>query len=511
MDSISDNKRIAKNTIMLYIRMIVMMLISLFTTRIVLQVLGVADLGIVNVVGGIVSLITMISSSMTLTVQRFISYDLGKRDIEELNKTFSTAVLLHVVLALFVVAIGETVGLYFLKHHINYPEERAEAVMWVYQLSLLTACIGITQIPYSALIVAYEKMGIYAYFTISDVILKLLSVYLLWVVPFDKLIFFSLFHTTVAILMMEVYRIYCRRQFLEVRFRFGIHKEKFKHLTNFAGWSAFGELAWAGTNQGVTIILNMFFGPAVNAARGIGFQIQSAVIRFVSAFQTAINPQIIKLYAAGNILQMQKLVHRGTCLSVYLTLLLSLPVILEPDYLIYIWLGQVPEHVVVFTQLVLINIMLDMLSNLLPTVVKAYGKISAYQMIVSMVLGLNFPLSYLAFYFGLPAYSSFVVYSGISVALLGVRLILIRKMMGISIREYMLNVLWSVVKVCALALPLPIYVSMSLEDSFVNVAVVAFVSVLCVAFAVYTLGLYKGEKEILKMKLRDCLSTFIRK
>lgn len=496
---------------MLYIRMLVTMLISLFTSRIVLQVLGVTDLGIVNVVGGIVGLMTMVSASMSLSVQRFISYDLGKRDVKELNKTFSTAILLHVVLALVVLAIGETVGLYFLKHHINYPEERAEAVMWVYQLSLLTACMSITQIPYSALIVAYEKMGIYAYFTISDVILKLLSVYLLWIIPFDKLIFFSIFHAAVAILMMEVYRIYCRRQFHEVKFRFGIHKEKVKHLANFAGWSTFGELAWAGTNQGVTIILNMFFCPAVNAARGIAFQIQGAVLRFISAFQTAMNPQIIKLYAAGDIRHMQKLVHRGTCLSVYLTLVLSLPVILKTDYLIHLWLGQVPAYVVVFTQLVLINIMFDMLSNLLTTVVKAYGKIAVYQIAVGLVLSLNFPLTYLSLYLGFPAYSSYIVYGCIAITLLGVRLFLIRKMIGYSIRMYAKDVIWSITKVCLLALPLPIYLSISLENTFINVVTVSVASVLSVAITVYTIGLQKEEREILKNKLYENLSTFIKK
>lgn len=496
---------------MLYIRMLVMMLISLFTSRIVLQVLGVTDLGITNVVGGIVSLMTMISGSMSLSVQRFLSYDLGQRDKKELNKTFSTAILLHVMLALVILLIGETGGLYFLKYHINYPEDRAVAVMWVYQLSLISACIGITQIPYSALIIAYEKMGIYAYFTVSDVLIRLLSIYLLWITPFDKLIFYSIFGTAVGLLMMAVYYVYCRRQFREVRFKFGIHKEKIKHLANFAGWSTFGELAWAGTNQGVTIILNIFFGPAVNAARGIAFQIQGAVMRFVSTFQTAMNPQIIKLYAAGDIHGMEKLVHRGTCFSVYLTLLLSLPVILKTDYLIYLWLGQVPEHLVIFAQLILINILVDMLSNLLSTVAKAHGKIGGYQMSVALILGLNFPLTYLAFYLGFPAYVSFIVYGCISLVLLGLRLLLIRGMTGLSIRSYVADVIWPIAKVSVLALPLPIYASIILDNSFTDVVIASAISVLSVGISVYTLGLHESEKDLLKNKIQEKLSLIFGK
>lgn len=511
MDSLSSNKRIAKNTIMLYIRMLVMMLISLFTSRIVLQVLGVIDLGIINVVGGIVGLMTMISGSMALSVQRFFSYDIGTRNTEELNVTFSSAMILHVMLAVIILVIGETVGLYFLKNHIHYPASRAEAVMWVYQLSLMSACISITQIPYSALIIAYEKMGIYAYFTISDVIIRLLFIYFLWAIPYDKLIFFSIFSSSVGLLMMSVYHFYCRKQFREVRFKFGFHKEKLKHLANFAGWSTFGELAWAGTNQGVTIILNIFFGPVVNAARGIAFQIQGAVMRFVSTFQTAMNPQIIKLYAVGDIQSMQKLVHRGTCFSVYLTLLLSLPVILETDYIIYLWLGQVPEHLVIFSKLILINIMLDMLSNLLATVAKAYGKIGGYQMSVALILGLNFPLTYFAFHFGFPAYVSFIVYGGISLALLGLRLLLIQKMTGLSIRSYIAEVLWPIVRVCILALPLPVCVSIILEHSFANVVIVCAISLLSVAIAVYALGLNNAEKKMIKNQIQSRLSLLLGK
>lgn len=478
------------------------MFLSLFTSRVILQALGVNDLGIVNVVGGVVGLMTLINSSMSLSVQRFIAYDLGKRDNTQLNVTFCISFIVHIMIALTVFLLGETLGLYFLQNFIQYPANRSNAVMWVYQLSLLSTCIGITQIPYSALIVAYEKMGAFAYLSILDVLLRLLLIYTLLVTPYDKLICYSLFGFIVSLLMMAIHWIYCIRVFRNVRFRWIWRKAEALRLFDFAGWSTFGELAWLGTNQGVTIVINIFFGTAVNAARGISFQIKGAVMRFIAAFQTAMNPQIIKLYANGEFVKMKNLVNRGTCYSFYLALLLSLPIILKTDYLIYLWLGQVPDYLVLFTQLVLLNVMFDMLSNLLATVAKAQGNIKRYQITVTMLLALNFPITYGLYAMGCAPYSAYVVYGCVSIGLLFVRLLLLKRMVGLSVFAYVREVLIPITLVSFAAIPLPILTKMYYsQNAFLDCVIVSTTSVLSVAVAVYVLGLRQQERNMLKTKI----------
>lgn len=478
------------------------MFLSLFTSRIILQALGVNDLGILNVVGGIMGLMPLINSSMSLSVQRFLAYDLGKRDTAQLNVTFSIALIAHALLAALVFLIGETVGLYFLKNFINFPPERSEAVMWVYQLSLISTCIGIAQNPYTALIIAYEKMGAFAYLSILDVVLRLSLVYMLLVTPYDKLICYSIFDFFVSLILLSIYRIYCFRTLKNVRFRWVWRKADALRLFNFTGWSTFGELSWLGTNQGVTIIINVFFGTAVNAARGISFQIKGAVMKFIAAFQTAMNPQIIKLYANGEFDKMKTLVNRGTCYSFYLALFLSLPIILKTDYLIYLWLGQVPDYLVLFTQLVLLNVMFDMLSNLLATVAKAQGNIKRYQITVTMLLALNFPITYGLYAMGCAPYSAYVVYGCVSIGLLFVRLLLLKRMVGLSVFAYVREVLIPITLVSFAAIPLPILTKMYYsQNTFLDCVIVSTTSVLSVAVAVYVLGLRQQERNMLKTKI----------
>lgn len=508
MSDIANNKRIAKNTLLLYLRMLLTMGLSLYTSRLVLQVLGIHDVGINSVVGSVITMMTIVNASMSLSMQRFFSYDLGRRDITGLNTCFSMSMILHIFMALLVLLLGETLGLYMVLNHINYPPERSMAVMWVYQLSLISASLGITQIPYTALIVAYEKMGAFAYLSVLSALLQFALILLIKYLPYDKLICYSLSNLSIGILMMSLHVVFCMRVFREIRFRWIWDKSIARKMIDFAGWSTLGELAWMGTNQGVTVVINLFFGTAVNAVRGIAFQIKAAVMKFVAAFQTAMNPQIIKLYAAGEMEEMQKLVNRGTCFSFYLSFFLSLPLLLKTELIIHLWLGQVPQHIVIFSQLILLNIMCDILSNLLTTVVKAHGQIRTYQIIVSSILMLNCPITYGLYYYGAPPCAAYVVYSVISLALLPTRLVLLKRMVNISIRKYIGEVLRPILMVSAVASLLPLMADHVFSESTVqDFLIVAGISAVSVAATVYLLGLHPNERQLINSKIRTLLKS----
>lgn len=509
MSSFADNKKIAKNTIALYVRMVVMLVISFFTSRIILQALGIVDIGINNVVGGIVSLLTIVNGSMTLSVQRFLSFEIGKRDSESLNQLFSAAVIIHFLLGLLILFFGETLGLYFLTHYINYPIERETAVMWVYQMALFGSFLGSIQVPYTAIVVAYEKMHIFAHITVLDVVIRLLLVSLLLVIPYDKLIFFSIFGASTGLIMFTISRIYVRMVFRDIRFRFIIEKEKFKSLITFAGWSTFGEFAWAGTNQGVNILLNVFFGPAINGARGIAYQVQHIVLRFIQSYQTAMQPQIVKLYAAGELNNMQNLVYKGTCFSYYLALFFSLPIILEPNFLLWLWLGSVPEHLALFTQLVLGNVLLDMLTNLLTVAAKAYGRIGRYQMTVSCILGMNFVFSYIALHLGMPAYAVFIVYAFISLALVVTRLYLLQQMIPeMTARKFLREAIVPIVQVSVAAIIIPLTSKILLPEIPCRALVICSISAISVLAVVWCIGLSSHDRAKLKQKVHSIILRF---
>lgn len=496
-----NNKRIAKNTALLYVRMIITLLVALYTSRVVLQVLGVTDFGIYNVVGGVVALLGFISSSMSIAIQRFLSYDIGKNDIVSLNKTFNMAILIHALIALIVLLLAETIGLYFLAHHMNFPPERYAAAQWIFHFSVLTCCAKILQVPYNALVISYERMGIFAYLSIAEAALGLLIVYFLQLGDFDRLKLYAVLTFGVALLIMILYSIYCTHKIKEVRFSLFWDRTIFRRLVGFASWSALGEISWGVTIQGVNIVLNLFFGPVVNAARGISYQVLAAINSFVQSFQMAVNPQIIKQYAAGNMAGMQTLVYRSSCFSFYLLLLLSLPILLRTEYILGLWLGQVPPYLVVFCRLILLNAMIDIHSNLLATVAKAYGKIRNYQLTVASILFLNLPLSYIVLKLGYPPESTFIVYTVLSLTLLGVRLVLVHRMVGMLVHNFLKAVIWPVIQHLLTALPIPICLNLFLPNTFVGFITVCFISSLSILLSVYTIGLTSQEKSMITAKV----------
>ena len=316
-----NNKRIAKNTLLLYVRMLFMMGISLYTSRVVLNTLGIEDYGIYNVVGGVVAMFGFINGSMSSATQRYITFALGKGDKQRLQTVFSTTLQIHTLIALIIILLGETIGLWFLYNKMQIPADRMDAAFWVLQCSIISTVVMIVSVPYNADIIAHEKMSAFAYISILEVVLKLMIVYMLVIFSFDKLILYSFLILSIQVLIRFCYSIYCNRHFEETKYKNVWDKSLFKEMTGFAGWSMFGNLAGVLFNQGLNMLLNVFFGPVVNAARGVAVQVQNAVQQFVGNFQMALNPQITKTYAQGDLESMHKLMYRSAKFSFFFTIL----------------------------------------------------------------------------------------------------------------------------------------------------------------------------------------------
>lgn len=489
-----NNKRIAKNTLLLYFRMLLMMFVTLFTSRVVLDKLGVTDYGIYNVVGGVVAMLGFLNSSMSNAVQRYLSFEIGKNNEAGVNRIFNVSLFAHAGIAVFVFVVMEIVGVWYLNTHMNIPAERMDAANWVLQCSIFTTLFTIVQVPYNAIIISKEQMGIYAYISILEVVLKLLVVYMLAIGNFDKLKLYSVLIMVVTIGIVMICRFYCTRKYKEAKFKFIKDWNLLKQIVGFASWNMLGELAWVFTGQGVNIILNSFFGPVVNAARGLAEQVNGAVNRFVANFQTAVNPQLIKNYASDQLGEMKTLLFRSTRFSYYLLLALSLPIILKMDFILHLWLKEVPDYTTGFCQLVLVSSLVSTLSNLLAQVARAYGKIRNYQIIVSIFLFLNFPLSYIVLKFWGSPLSTMFVNIGINAMLLFVRLRLTNRMIQMTYGSFIRNVLFPVIIVTAVALVIPLTIYFMLDNSIISFIIVCLVSFVSVGVSIYALGMNANER-----------------
>ncbi len=493
-DITPNSKRIAKNTLLLYFRMLIQMVVSLYTSRVVLSTLGVENFGIYNVVGGVVTILAFLNNSMSLSVQRYLSFEMGSKGTERLKKIFNIALYTHLMIAFIVLVLGETVGLWFVENCLNLPAERMGAVFWVYQFSVLTCLVSIIQVPYNAVIISNERMEIYAYVSIAEVFLRLAIVYLLYIGDYDKLILYAILTFSVSVFVVSFYVFYCRKKFNEAKVARIWDSTLFKELLSFAGWSSLGEIAWTCVLQGVNIVLNVFFGPIVNTARAIALQVNTAITRFVSNFQVAVNPQIIKKYAAEDRTGMMNLLFRSTCLSYYMMLFLSLPILFEARQVLSLWLGGVPDYTVSFCRLMIINSLIDMISNLLTTVVKAHGKIKKYQLIVSFLLMMNLPASYVCFSLGAVPEVSLYIYGIISVILMWARLYLLNKMVGLSINLFFHKVFVDIFMVTALALIVPFLYYMLSSENLSRLVIIMLLSFSSVSASVYWIGLKENER-----------------
>lgn len=480
--------------------------VSLYTSRVVLNVLGVSDFGIYNVVGGVVGMFAILNGSLAAASQRFITFELGKKENRKLKETFSITVTIHNLIAIVIAILAETVGLWFLNTHMNIASERMHAANWVYQCSVLAFIIDIISVPYNASIIAHEHMKAFAYVGIVEVILKLIIVFLLPLFAFDKLKFYALLILLVAIIIRLIYGLYCKYHFEECKYKFYWNKFLFKEIANFAGWNFIGASSAILMNQGVNILLNIFYGVFVNAAQGIASQVQNAIGGFISNFMTALNPQITKSYAAGNRDYMLTLVQQGARFSFYLMFFLSLPVIIETESVLKIWLKIVPEYAVIFVRLSLIFAITQTLSNTLITAMLATGNIKKYQIIVGGLQMLNLPFSYFALKMGLPPQSTIGIAIFLSFACLCARLWLLRGMIGLSAKYYFKKVFGNVMLVSLLSLIFPIIVSHVMNDGLLRLVAVSVVSVISTGAVLFFIGLSQEERYFVKVKVSEYIN-----
>lgn len=493
---IENNKRIGKNALILSLRMLITMGISLYTTRLILNVLGVVDYGIYNVVGGIVVMISFLSNTLGAASQRFFAIEIGRNNLQQLKQTFSLSVTVNFTISIVVLLLTETLGLWFLNSEMVIPPNRIEAANWIYQFSIFSFIINILSISYVSVIIAREDMKVFAIISIVDVTLKLLIVYLLTLFNVDKLKLYSflIFFVAFLINLLNVY--ICISKYKESRFHFFWDKNLFKTLMNFSGWNLFGALASVLNSQGINILLNIFFGPIVNAARGIAFQVSSAVNQFVMNLQNSVNPQITKYYAINDKKQMMFLVLKSSKFSFFLFFILSMPVLLETNFLLKIWLKEVPEYVVLFTRLVIINALIDSLSYSLQTVALATGEIKKYQLVVGGLLLLNLPISYILLKFGFMPEITIYVSIVISIFCLLLRTWILKNMIDLSFHDFFKNVVYVIISVSIIAYIIPLFLLFQIKPSLIRFIALGITSLLSAISTIYLFGIDRNEKKI---------------
>lgn len=490
-----NNKRIAKNTLLLYVRMFFVVIVGLYTSRVVLNTLGVSDYGIYNVVGGIVTVLSFLNSGMVTSSQRFISYWLGKGDEEKLSVVFSTSVNIHAAIAIIIFVAAETIGLWFVNTHLNIEMGRMSAANWVYQLSVFSFMVSIMSVPYNSCIVAHEHMNAFAYISILEIFLKLGIVFLLLVVENDKLIVYAILVFCVSLFIRFCYTLYCRHHFRECKYHLIYDKSLCRSMFSFAGWSVVGNLGFSFKDQGSNIILNMFFGTAVNAARGVAMQVSGIINTFSSNFAMSMNPQITKQYAAGEIQRCLNLVYVGARLSFFLLSIVSIPFIINSDYILNLWLGLVPLYTKEFIVLSLLQTLLYTLSGTTSVALQARGEIKTFQIGVCVIMLSELPIAYILMRLGMPPY--FAMYPGILTNIIAVffRLYLLKK--GINecnVRYYVFNVFLRSIVLFSACWILCDYIHSLFSEDFKSVVTTVVISIFVITVIFYVFGLNKAEK-----------------
>lgn len=496
-----NNKRVAKNTIVLYFRMIFMMLIGLYTSRVNLHSLGVEDYGIYNVVGGIVVMFSVINGSISAAISRFLTFELGTGNIERLKKIFSTSVTIQIIISLIILVLAETIGLWFVNNKMVIPESRMYAANWVYQFSVFTFILNLICMPYSACVVAHERMSAFAWISIYDAVTKLAVALLTFIAPIDKLIFFSGIIVVFVLIQRMIYNWYCHRNFEECHYSFVFDKSLLKQMFGFAGWNFIGATSAILRDTGGNIVINLFCGPAVNAARGIANAVNNAVLGFANSFTMALNPQITKSYASGDRENMMRIVYKGARFSFYLILVLGLPVLMETDYVLRIWLKIVPEHTVWFIRLTIIFAMSEAISNPLITAMLATGRIRNYQIVVGGIQMLNLPISYICLRMGCAPEAVMIVAIILSQMCFLSRIYMLRPLIGLSMRSYFKNVYLNIIFVSCVSVVLPLFAVSSMSECFLRFVIVALVSLISACISVIYIGCTKGERTFILSKV----------
>lgn len=494
-----DGKRIAKNTIFLYFRMLLTMFVGLYASRVVLRTLGVSDFGLYNVVGGFVSMLSFLSSTLTNGTQRFLSYELGTRNFERLKGVFANALTLHLMMAGALLLIAETIGLWFLYNYMTIPEGRETAAFWVFQFSILTFLVSVVQVPFMSSLISHEKMDIYAYMSIYDAVMKLLVVYLIGIGDFDKLILYSFLICLVQVSSATLYNFYTRRHFEECRFRFHFNLPLIKEMSKFSGWTLIGAFGYTANGQGVNVLLNMFFGTLVNAARGIAFQVTNILAGFSRNLQVASNPQIIKLYADGQVEEMSRLARRTSKFCAFLLLLIMTPVFVDVEYILQIWLGDFPEHTPLFMRIVLVQALIQSMSGPVITVTHAGGKLKMPNLTGGLAVVLALPISFIALKMGCTAEMVLILNIVPWIFECYFDAYYAQKYTGFSLKEFYRETYFIVLAVSSICISTVYFICNYFPlDGFVELLFDCIISVTVCSILIWILGLKEGERTYIK-------------
>ena len=484
------------------------MAVSLYTSRVILNALGAEDYGIYNVVGGVVAMFSFLNSAMTASTQRYITFELGKDNIKRLKEVFSTSINIHVFISFIVVVLGETIGLWFLHEKIVIPEDRIIAATVVYQLSILTTIVAIMSYPFNADIVAHEKMTAFAYISIIETTLKLGIAFLIGWGNSDKLILYAILIAIVQVVVCLSYVFYCRKNFIESNYKFHFDKKLFKEMLGFAGWNLWGNLAAILMTQGVNILLNIFFGPIVNAARAITIQVQNAIHQFAMNFQMALNPQITKTYAMGKFEELNKLIFRSSKFTFLLLFIICFPVFLETPFILQLWLKTVPEHTITFLRIIILILLIDSSANPLMVAAAATGRIKLYQTIIGGTLLLILPISYYILKQGGEAWSVFLVHLSICICAYIIRLIIIKSLIDFELKEFIKQVILRCLIVVLLSIIIPITLRLYISEGVGNSFIIITTCVVCSSIVVLFIGLDNHERTTVLNKSVALISRF---
>ena len=500
----SNNKRIIKNTLFLYFRMIVIMGIGLYTVREILNILGEVDYGIYNVVGSIVAMFSFLKGTLTTSSQRYFSIEIANGTLESLNKLFSLNVVIYLLFIVIFIILSETLGLWLVNTMLTIPPERLYAANIVYQFSIISFSISLLSIPYNALIIAHERMDAFAYISIIEAVLKLLLVFILAYLPSDKLILYGLLMLIISTLITSSYILFSMIKFKESKFKFYFNKKKIKEILGFSGWHFLGTFAVIMRSQGINILINLFFNPVVNTARAISFQIYSSVSQLSDNFFNAVKPQIYKTYASNHKEEMHALILRSTIICSYLISILIFPILSNTSYVLSLWLKRVPEFTIIFTQLVLINGLIDSVNG--PTICAALasGKIKKFMIIVSSITILNFPISYIALSLGAEPIATVIISISLSYVNIFVRSYLLKELIEFPQKKYIATILR--INLASILSGIIIYIfAFNKINDFIGLIILLIILILLISIIYFTIVFSKNDKKIictfLKMKI----------
>lgn len=497
----TNKKRIAKNTFMLYIRMLFLMIVNLYTSRVILQALGVEDYGVYNAIAGFIAMFSMVSSAIAGAISRFITFVLGQGDRDKLKKVFSTAIIIQLTLAAIVVVLVEIVGVWFLNTHMTIPDGREVAANWVLQFALVTFVLNLWSTPYNAALIAHEKMAAFAYIGIFEGVANLIIAFMVMCSPFDRLIVYGALICLIALITRMIYNGYCKKHFDECIFNWTFDYKLFREMFSFAGWNFIGSISGLLRDQGINILFNVFCGPIINAARGLAIQVQTAVFKFSSNFYVAVQPQITKSYASDNVDESHDLVLRSSRFAFLLLTALIVPLITETDFILQLWLKEVPAHTTAFVQIILLCTLIDSLSTPLIYLMLATGNIKRYQIVVGLFNFINFPVAWIILYCGGSPELAQLSIIFFSLGALILRISMLRPLTHFPVRDFMVSTVSRCLFIVTICFIVSLTISQKMDNGLSRFILNFSVTELTLGILLLTIGLNTGEKKFIFEKV----------